>query len=97
MVASQKIGTSLLDNQIQSAGLNQEEDDYQYDYDSIWDNNYQTDISLDDIISEYQVTVSPIIIGEIYVVGLAIVAISVVIPSIMIMRFNPKKILMNQN
>ena len=50
-----------------------------------------------DIVSEYQVTVSPVIIAEIYVVGLAIVMISVVIPSIMIMRFNPKKILMNQN
>lgn len=96
MIASQKIGTSLLDNQIQSAGLNEEEDDY-YHYESIWDSNYTTEITLDDIVSEYQVTVSPVIIAEIYVVGLAIVAISVVIPSIMIMRFNPKKILMNQN
>lgn len=99
MVASKQIGTSLLENQIESSGLNEENDDYYYndDYYNIWDSDYTTDISLEDIVSEYQVTVSPVIIAEIYVVGLAIVMISVVIPSIMIMRFNPKKILMNQN
>ncbi|MDO5440892.1 MAG: FtsX-like permease family protein, partial [Erysipelotrichaceae bacterium] len=96
-IISKRVGTTLLDNQIQSSGLNEEEE-YQYttDYYDPWNNNYDTEISLDDIIAEYDVTVSPFIIGEIYVVGLGIVLISVVIPSIMIMRFNPKKILMNQ-
>lgn len=96
-IVSKKVGTTLLDNQIQSSGLNEDEDDY-YDYDYVnpWDNNYDTEIELDDIVSEYDVTVSPLIIGEIYVVGLGIVLISVIIPSIMIMRYNPKKILMNQ-
>lgn len=98
MVASKQIGTSLLENQIESSGLNEEEDDYHYDNGfDIYDPDYTTEITLEDIVSEYQVTVSPVIIAEIYVVGLAIVMISVVIPSIMIMRFNPKKILMNQN
>ena len=96
-IASKQIGASLLENQIESAGLNNEEDDNYNDYFNVWDSDYTTDVSLEDIVSEYQVTVSPVIIAEIYVVGLAIVMISVVIPSIMIMRFNPKKILMNQN
>ncbi|MGN1405176.1 MAG: ABC transporter permease, partial [Erysipelotrichaceae bacterium] len=98
MIASKQIGTSLLENQIESSGLNEEEDEYYYnDYYNIWNTDYTTEISLEDIVSEYEVTVSPVIIAEIYVMGLAIVMISVVIPSIMIMRFNPKKILMNQN
>lgn len=96
-IASKQIGASLLENQIESAGLNNDEDDNYNDYFNVWDSDYTTDVSLEDIVSEYQVTVSPVIIAEIYVVGLAIVMISVVIPSIMIMRFNPKKILMNQN
>ena len=45
------------------------------------------------MISEYEVSVSPLIIGEIYAVGLGVVLLATVIPSFMIMRFNPKKIL----
>ena len=96
-IISKKVGYTLLDNQIQSEGLG-DKDEYEYgnDYISPWNTDYTSDISLEDIVAEYDVTVSPLIIGEIYVVGLGIVLISVFIPSIMIMRFNPKKILMNQ-
>ena len=52
------------------------------------------DISYDVKFSTYAV---PMIIGEIYVLGIGVVFISILIPSFMIMRFNPKKILMNQN
>ena len=62
-----------------------------------WNTDYTTEVTLDDLISEYEVTISPLIIGEIYVMGLGIVLISVIIPSFMIMRYNPKQILMNQN
>lgn len=96
-LASKKIGAILLDNQIQSAELNEDEDDWGWDYDSIWDSNYTTELSLEDLVAEYNVSVSPIIIGEIYVMGLGIVFVSVIIPSIMIMRYNPKKILMGMN
>ena len=74
-----------------------EDEGYDYGYNSIWDTDYSTEITLDDLVSEYNVTVSPLIIGEIYVLGLGIVLISILVPSLMIMRFNPKKILMNQN
>ncbi len=97
LIAS-KVGETVLQYQIQESEVGE---DGQYipdnDYISIWDNNYTTDVSLDDLISEYKVSVSPLIIGEIYVMGLGIVLISILIPSLMIMRFNPKKILMNQN
>ncbi|WP_072685646.1 ABC transporter permease [Holdemania sp. Marseille-P2844] len=59
--------------------------------------NYFTEISQDDLLSEYEVQINPMIIGEIYVLGIGVVFISILIPSFMIMRFNPKKILMNQN
>ncbi|MBQ1810102.1 MAG: ABC transporter permease, partial [Erysipelotrichaceae bacterium] len=68
-----------------------------YDYNNIWDTDYSSDVTLDDLVSEYNVSVSPLIIAEIYVVGLGIVLVSTIIPSMMIMRFNPKRILMNQN
>ena len=90
-----KVGETVLEYQIQSSDIS--EDDHPFDdYINIWDEDYSTDISLDDLISEYSVTVSPLIIMEIYVLGLGIVLISVIIPSFMIMRYNPKKILMNQ-
>ena len=57
--------------------------------------NYFTEVSLDDMVEAYDVQISPLIIGEIYVAGLGIVLISILIPSLMIMRYNPKKILMS--
>lgn len=96
-LASKKIGNTLLENQIQSSGVREDEDNnFGIDYYSPWNSDYNTQISLDDLVSEYDVSVSPMIIAEIYIVGMGIVMISVIIPSIMIMRFNPKKILMNQ-
>ena len=92
-----KVGQTVLEYQIQESEVSDEEDIFIDDYHSIWDNNYSTAITLDDLLSEYNVTVSPFIIAEIYILGLGIVMISILIPSMMIMRFNPKKILMNQN
>ena len=95
-LVANKVGQEVLEFQIQESEVG-EEDEYDYSYESIWDTDYTTEITLDDLVSEYNVTVSPLIIGEIYVLGLGIVLISILIPSMMIMRFNPKKILMNQN
>lgn len=94
---ARKIGNTVLEYQISTSGVNEEEDGFTYTYTSPWDNDYSTEITLDDLVAEYDVTVSPLIIAEIYILGLGIVLISVIIPSFMIMRYNPKKILMNQN
>lgn len=93
-----KVGATVLDFQISVSDVNNGNDDYYYnDYESIWNTDYTTDVTLEDLIAEYDVSISPVIIGEIYVVGLGIVLVSILIPSMMIMRFNPKRILMNQN
>ena len=94
---SREIGNRVLEAQIASSGINEEDDIGTYYYNDLWDTDYSTKITLEDLTSEYEVTVSPLIIAEIYVLGLGIVLISVIIPSFMIMRYNPKKILMNQN
>ena len=96
-IIARRVGNTVLEYQITESGVNEEEDGFTYDYVSPWDNDYSTDITIDDLIAEYEVTVSPLIIAEIYILGLGIVLISVIIPSFMIMRYNPKKILMNQN
>jgi ABC-type lipoprotein release transport system permease subunit len=95
---AKRIGNTVLEYQIASSGVNGE-DEFSYISNGFnpWDNDYSSNITLDDLVAEYEVHISPLIIGEIYVLGLAIVLLSVVIPSFMIMRYNPKKILMNQN
>lgn len=94
-----KVGATVLEYQIQESDVNENEDDFYYndDYINIWSSDYTSKVTIDDLVSEYSVQISPLIIAEIYILGLAIVLISILIPSMMIMRFNPKKILMNQN
>lgn len=95
---AKKIGNTVLEYQITYSEVEEDNGNYwDNDYFNPWNTDYTTDISLEDLISEYEVSVSPLIIAEIYVLGLGIVFISVIIPSFMIMRYNPKKILMNQN
>ena len=97
-LVSKKVGQTVLEYQIDASGVNEDSDDGWSDYgDSVWSTDYTTDISMDDLVSEYDASVSPMIIGEIYVLGLGIVLISVLIPSAMIMRYNPKMILMGMN
>ena len=95
---AKKIGYKVLEYQIASSDIEEEDDSFDYygEFDP-WSTNYATEITLDDLVDEYEVTVSPLIIAEIYILGLGIVFISVIIPSFMIMRYNPKKILMNTN
>ncbi len=93
-----KVGQTVLQYQIASSGLDDEDSSNDNFYvDDVWNNDYTSEVSLEDIVGNYHVSISPLIIAEIYIVGLVIVLISILIPSMMIMRFNPKKILMNQN
>lgn len=59
--------------------------------------NYFTEVSQEEMLSQYEVRVSPLLILEIYVLGTAVVLIAIMIPSFMIMRLNPKQILLEQN
>lgn len=60
-------------------------------------NDYFTEVSQEELFAEYKVTVSPILIAEIYVFGLSVVFVAILIPSAMIMRLNPKQILLSTN
>ncbi|MBO4358459.1 MAG: FtsX-like permease family protein, partial [Erysipelotrichaceae bacterium] len=94
---AKRIGNTVLEYQITSSGVDENRQDDFYTYYDPWNTDYTTDITIDDLVSEYEVHISPLIIAEIYALGLGIVLVSVIIPSFMIMRYNPKKILMNQN
>lgn len=89
-----RVGEEVLNYQVEFSGLSEEVED-DYNYISNWDDNYFTEVTLSDMVDAYEVQISPLIIGEIYVAGLGIVLISILIPSLMIMRYNPKKILMS--
>ncbi|MDD2591333.1 MAG: ABC transporter permease [Erysipelotrichaceae bacterium] len=83
------IGQAVLDYQLANTEI---EDDDNYYY---YDDSYFTEITQDDMMSEYEVKINPLIIAEIYVMGMGVVLVSILIPSYMIMRFNPKRILTN--
>ena len=91
-----KVGDMVLDYQTASeaeySDLNNDDNYYWYG-----DNNYFTNVTQEDLLSQYEVKVSPVLIAEIYVIGTLVVMISIIIPSFMIMRLNPKQILLEQN
>ena len=94
---AKQVGKLVMDYQVDTEKQYSDLDD-QNNGTYYWgDSNYFTELSQDDLLAEYEVQINPMIIGEIYILGIGVVFISILIPSFMIMRFNPKKILMNQN
>lgn len=55
------------------------------------------EVSMDEVTADYDASINLVIIMEIYALGFAVIFVSILIPSAMIMRFNPKKILLNTN
>ena len=97
-LVAKQVGAKVLDYQIDSSGLKEENNNSDHWIGGWGDpEDYFTDVSLDDIVERYEVSISLPIIAEIYLAGLGIVFISILVPSAMIMRFNPKRILMNTN
>ncbi|MBR2825795.1 MAG: ABC transporter permease [Solobacterium sp.] len=89
-----KVGDMVLDYQTTSdAQYGESEENYYYTFGA----DYFTQVTQDDLLREYHVSVSPLLIGEIYILGTGVVLIAILIPSIMIMRLNPKQILLEQN
>lgn len=95
-VLAGKVGDIVLDYQTASdaqyGDINNNGGYYYYG-----DTNYFTEVSQDEILSQYSVSVSPKLIGEIYLLGSGVVLLAIIIPSFMIMRLNPKQILLEQN
>jgi len=99
-LTANKIGNTIWSFQANYDGIvelsQDNEDDLIVDPGFGWGNNidqYDSDISYEDVASNYNVTVSLPIIIEIYLAALLIILIGIIIPSSMIMRFSPKKIL----
>ncbi len=90
-----RVGELVLDYQTTSDQKYEDEDDDSYMWTSSTD--YFTTVTQDQLLSEYHVSVSPLLILEIFLLGTGVVLIAIVIPSFMIMRLNPKQILLEQN
>ena len=85
-----KVGDLVLDFQTTAdAQYETEEESYFSSTDS-----HFTEVSQDEMFSQYHVSISPLLIIEIYILGTGVVLISILIPSAMIMRLNPKQILL---
>ena len=98
-IVSASVGKKVLDFQSSFSNDDKKDDEeenyyYYYDYE---ENNYFTDISQDDIFEEYKVTVDALLIVKIFVMGIFIVFVSILAPALMILRYNPKQILMSTN
>jgi ABC-type antimicrobial peptide transport system permease subunit len=89
-----RVGDMVLDFQTTSEAQYEEQDS---GYVFVHSTDYFTSVTQDDLLAEYHVSVSPLLIGEIFLLGTGVVLIAIVIPSFMIMRLNPKQILLEQN
>lgn len=102
-LTASKVGQEVLNRTVSYSKVDAENEEEKYNFGRVerdfnpYGGVTQTSVSLDDIVSHYKVSLSPLIIGFVYLIGMGIVLVSVVIPSFMIMRYNPKKILMNTN
>jgi ABC-type antimicrobial peptide transport system permease subunit len=94
-VLANKVGDVVWSYQSQYDGVATLDDNSNNDMGWYGQADYFTEITYEDVSSNYQVSISPLLIGEIYIAGLAIVLIAILIPSMMIMRFSPKRILMS--
>jgi len=94
---SNKVGESVWKAQSTYDGIVELEDNNNEYDDSFWNPSsaHVTEINYQDINDNYQARVSTSIIVQIYIAGLIIVLLAILIPSLMIMRFSPKKILMS--
>ena len=91
-LAAGRVGEMVLDFQTTSEA--QYNDDSSTSYFSS-SSDYFTTVTQDDLLSEYHVSVSPLLIGEIFLLGTGVVLIATLIPSLMIMRLNVKQIMLS--
>ena len=93
-----KISQNILDFQLTVYNV----DDNQIDSDGeqYWNdrnNNYFTKVTLNDVKEVYVVDISLITIIKIYLICLSIVSLSIIIPTMIILKYNPKTILTRSN
>ncbi|RRC90841.1 FtsX-like permease family protein, partial [Erysipelotrichaceae bacterium OH741_COT-311] len=69
---AKKAGETILSYQVSKSDVSIEEKSTFFDFSA----DYFTDITIEDLTSNYEVSISPLIIAQIYVAGLGIVLIS---------------------
>lgn len=91
-----QVGDKVLEFQTATEAQYQDtttDDNYYY----YGDQNYFTEVTQEQLLSQYHVSISPALLAEIYLLGAGVVLIACIVPSFMIMRLNPKQILLEQN
>lgn len=83
---------NLLAGQISDSMIQADSGDEFYDY--YYNPAFQSDLTTEDVLASYEVTLDSSFILAFYGIGLLTILISTVIPLVYIVRLNPKKILM---
>ncbi len=98
-VIAGKVGDMMLNYQVTTEEQYTEDTDEYNGGNYYWfgNQNYFTEVSQEEMLAEYKVSVNPIIILTVYGLGIGVLFLSILVPTAMIMRFNPKKILTNMN
>ena len=86
------IGDWMLDAQLSTELIEEDSNNWTGWY---GEETYFTEITQEELLSKYEVSIKPIMIVWIYAGGLAVIFASVLIPGLMVMRYNPKQILTN--
>ena len=66
-------------------------------YSSASSDSLFNEVSQEEVTASYHAGVNAVILIQIFLLGIGVVFVSTLIPSLMVLRFNPKKILMSQN
>ncbi|MEG0657486.1 ABC transporter permease [Anaerorhabdus sp.] len=88
-----KVGDQVLENQM---SMNQV-DEINTDFVPNWlgFKDYFTELTQEDVISKYEVRINTLLILEIYIFGIGVVFISILVPTYMIMKLSPKRIMLS--
>lgn len=92
MVAG-KVGQQVLENQVAIEPEIVQEENFKPNW--VGYKEYFTEITQEDMLSRYKVTINPILILQIYLFGIGIVFISILVPTYMIMKLSPKRIMLS--
>lgn len=84
---------NFLAGQVSDAMMKADDKSSIYD-DMMYYSEFQTDLTTEDVLDSYEVSLNSSYILGFYIIGLLTILISTVIPLIYIVRLNPKKILM---
>lgn len=85
---------NLLAGQVSDTLMKADDNNLSYDDGMYYGDEFQTDLTTEDVLDSYEVNLNANYILAFYGIGLLTILISTVIPLIYIVRLNPKKILM---